>query len=674
VCRFAGASDDAERAVEGRHPAVGEIVQPGFGRRERPDGRGHVGRCVEADVGAVEAVDTGGRCNHVAVDGSHVVEVAERLPAAVVACDGASASGDEAVVVVDRRRGAEPGLDERLAVPDEYVLGRRDSESAVCGRYVGDGASVFEGELADDVIRDADPCEPRPRRDERRRRFRFIGVDALFIEADILVAHTTTRERRAESVYLRAGTPLPSPVNHADMELFGSSGVRGVAGEELTPQSVLRIAAAAGTVLDADAVAIARDTRTTGRMFVDAAASGLASVGCSVHRLGIAPTPAAQTYAEREGVHAIVITASHNPAEYNGVKLVGDDGVELPTETLERIEACLFDEAFDPAGYDAVGTHHDIEGANDAYVRELLDRLDAEGVRDDIADAELTVALDPGHGAGCLTNPGFFRKLGCDVVTVNAQPDGHFPGRDPEPVAENLADLRRLVRTTDADLGVAHDGDADRAIFVDETGAHIEGDAALAALAAAELEAGDVAVSAVNVSQRLVDVVAEAEADLELTRIGSTYIITRIRELLSEARTVPIAGEGNGGILFPEYRIARDGAYTAARFLSVVVDRPASEVAAAHGGYENVRTNLGYDDADERAAMLEAVEAVAEDADAEVTTLDGYRLDYGDAWVLARPSGTEPLVRIYAEARSRDRAERLLEEMREAVEAARTVN
>ncbi|MFT4884564.1 MAG: phosphomannomutase/phosphoglucomutase, partial [Natronomonas sp.] len=330
------------------------------------------------------------------------------------------------------------------------------------------------------------------------------------------------------------------------MQVFGSSGVRGIAGEELTPPFVGRIAAVAGTILDADAVAVARDTRTTGRMFADAAASALAGVGCTVHRLGIIPTPGAQAYAEREGVPVVMITASHNPPEYNGVKLVGADGIELPRETLERIEERLLAEDIDLVGYADTGGHRRIDGAGDAYVDELLAHLDHEGHRQRIADADLTVAIDPGHGAGCLTSPEFFRELGCRVVTVNGQPDGHFPGRNPEPVAENLADLRRLVEATDADVGIAHDGDADRAIFVDETGAHIEGDAALAALAAAELDSGETAVSAVNVSQRLVDAVDDADADLELTPIGSTYIISRIRELRHEGHAVTIAGEGNG--------------------------------------------------------------------------------------------------------------------------------
>ncbi|MBZ6494974.1 phosphoglucosamine mutase [Natrinema longum] len=455
------------------------------------------------------------------------------------------------------------------------------------------------------------------------------------------------------------------------MQVFGSSGTRGVANEELTPAFVLRVAKAAGTTWrdghGGDRVAIARDTRYTGRMLADAAASGLASTGTDVDRLGIVPTPGAQAYAEREGVPVMVITASHNPPQYNGVKLVGADGVELSIAALESIEERLLAESFTVAPWDETGRVREVAGVRRAYVDDLL----AAAERERIADADLTVALDPGHGAGSLTSPEFFRELGCRVVTVNGQPDGHFPGRDPEPVPDNLTDLGRLVRATDADVGIAHDGDADRAIFFDETGEYVEGDATLAALAAAELEAGDTTVSAVNVSQRLVDVVGEVGAELELTPIGSTNIITRIEELEANGRRVPIAGEGNGGIFFPNHRLSRDGAYTAARFLELVAQRPVSEIVAPYDGYVNVRRNLEYESTAERDAMLDAAANQAQAADADLNTRDGYRLDYGDAWVLARPSGTEPLVRIYAEARDADRAERLVDDMYDALAAAK---
>jgi phosphomannomutase/phosphoglucomutase len=451
------------------------------------------------------------------------------------------------------------------------------------------------------------------------------------------------------------------------MEIFGSSGVRGVANEYLNPEFVCQIAMAAGSVSESDRVAIARDPRATGEMLANAAASGLASVGRDVDRLGVLPTPGLQAYCESEGVPGLMVTASHNPPEYNGVKLIGGDGVELSLGALERVEERLLAEDYATVPWMATGREATVDDAADAYVEQLLAAVD----RDAIADADLTVAIDPGHGAGALTSPRFFRKLGCSVVTVNAQPDGHFPGRDPEPVAANLRDLGRLVNSADADVGVAHDGDADRAIFFDEHGDYVEGDAALAALAAAELDDGDVAVSAVNVSQRLVDVADEAGATLSLTPIGSTNIITRIRDRQAEGTAVPIAGEGNGGVIFPGYRLARDGAYTAARLLELLADDTVSSVVAPYDEYHLLREDVTYGTDEERRALLDAAERVATAADATLDTTDGYRLDYGDSWLLARPSGTEPVVRIYAESRDADRAEALVDEMHEAMVAAK---
>ncbi|WP_251341874.1 phosphoglucosamine mutase [Haloplanus halophilus] len=452
------------------------------------------------------------------------------------------------------------------------------------------------------------------------------------------------------------------------MQLFGSSGTRGVVGEAFTPELVRRVAAAAATVWGADRVAVARDTRLSGAPLADVAGGTLAAAGADVDRLGVVPTPGVAHYCATEAVPALVLTASHNPPQYNGIKLLGDDGTELAVDAYERVEARI-DDAAPPAQWDEVGRARRVDGVNADYRADLLAGVDSERV----ADADLTVAVDPGHGAGSLVSPDFLRELGCAVRTVNADPDGHFPGRDPEPVAENLTDLRRLVRATDADVGVAHDGDADRAIFVDETGAVVDGDTSFAALAAAELDPGDAVVSAVNVSQRLVDAVDDAGAELDLTPIGSTHIVTRVRERQRAGDRVPVAGEGNGGVFFPEYRLTRDGAYVAAKFLELLADAdgPASDVVAPFTDYHFVRENLTYGDAAERARLLDAAAAYAREADVALDTTDGYRLDYGDAWVLVRPSGTEPKVRIYAEARDADRASALAADLRETLDAAR---
>ena len=454
------------------------------------------------------------------------------------------------------------------------------------------------------------------------------------------------------------------------MELFGSSGIRGVALRYLTPELVLDIAKAAGSVWGANRVAVARDTRTTGELFANAAASGLAAVGCDVDRLGVVPTPAVGQYCESTARPCVLVTASHNPPQFNGVKLVGADGVELAVDVLERIERRVLDDDYATADWETAGSERRVDGVVDDYVDQLVGAVD----RDAIADAALSVVVDPGHGAASTTSPRIYRELGCRVRTVNATPDGHFPGRESEPVAANLTALARLVATTDADVGIAHDGDADRAVFVDETGTVVDGDTSFAALADDTLTPGDAVVSAVNVSQRVVDVCAANDADLELTPIGATNIITRTRELDDDAVTVPIAGEGNGGVFFPPYRLSRDGAYIGARFLELLArsaDTRVSEVLAPYTDYHFVRINVSYDDADEREDMLAAARAFVETADATPNTTDGYRLDYGDAWVLVRPSGTEPKIRIYAESSDFDRAETLAAEMERAVESGR---
>ncbi|MFW6436129.1 MAG: phosphoglucosamine mutase [Halococcoides sp.] len=456
------------------------------------------------------------------------------------------------------------------------------------------------------------------------------------------------------------------------MEVFGSSGTRGVVNDSVTPASVVELATAVGAhwhAAGADRIAIGRDTRTSGPALASVAAGTLASGGLDVDRLGVLPTPAVQAYAATESIPAMMITASHNPPAHNGVKLIGPDGLELQIDTLEAIERRLDAKATTDAAWDALGEIRTVETARDRYVDRVVSAVD----RDRIASADLTVVIDPGHGAGSATSPEIFRRLGCTVRTVNAQPDGHFPGRDPEPVPDNLSDLRATVDSTDADLGIAHDGDADRAIFVDETGTQIEGDAALAALADAELSAGDSVVTAVSTSRRLGQVADAAGARVEYTPIGSTHIVSRIADLESEGRSVPIAGEGNGGILFPAYGAIRDGAYTAARFCELIADEPASQVVAPYSGSHIVRENVHYDSEAEREAMLEAIASVAEASGATIDRTDGFRLEYDDGWVLARPSGTEPLVRIYAEADTADRATDLVSEFETAIREARDV-
>jgi len=447
------------------------------------------------------------------------------------------------------------------------------------------------------------------------------------------------------------------------MELFGSSGVRGIVGASMGPELVVSIAKAAGTVWDAERAIIGRDTRPSGQMLAAAAASGLASVGVDVVDVGVTPTPNVVRLAEQWAMPGIIITASHNPARFNGVKLVGAAGRELSVAALERVEACIDHGTARPVDHAAVGRITTRSGVNQSYIDSVLRSVDAEA----IADAALHVVIDPGDGAGSLTTPQLFRTLGCEVTTVNATTDGTFPARPPEPIPQHLRLLQETVRATDADLGIAHDGDADRAVFVDETGQPIAGEASLAALAAAELDAGATMVGAIDSSQRLVDVVEEAGADLELTPIGASHLITAIGRLQTAGATIPISGEGNGGVFFPPYRVVRDGAYTAARFAMLVAAEPASAVVAPHQGYHTARANITVDDDGERERIQSRADRYLRRRGGTVTDLDGTRVDLEEGWILVRPSGTEPLVRIVAEAASAETATAYVEETERAV-------
>jgi phosphomannomutase/phosphoglucomutase len=444
---------------------------------------------------------------------------------------------------------------------------------------------------------------------------------------------------------------------------FGRMGIRGEANVTVTAERVFELARAATVYWEAARVAVGRDTRTTGEMFDHVATAGVENAGTEVDRLGVVPTPALQRYVETRSIPGLQITASHNPPDHNGVKLVGRDGSVLEPTAVDAV-ASLAEEGAPTAPPESTGQSRTVEGANDEYVESVVESVDREAIR----EAAPTVVVDPGNGAGSLTSPALFRRLGCQVKTLNANPDGAFPSRDPEPVEAELSELLSFVATSDADLGIAHDGDADRVVFVDESGAFVDGNAAFAALAAAELDDGETVVTTCNASLRLRDVAEAAGGTVEYTPIGNTYVLSRTRELREAGVSVPIAGEGNGGIVYPAHRLGRDGGYVAARFLELLADRSASDLLEPHRGYSFERENVPYDGESNREAIMERAEAWAASADGEHTTLDGYRVDFEESWALVRPSGTEPYVRVYAEAKTPQEATELAKSVRQRVE------
>lgn len=432
-------------------------------------------------------------------------------------------------------------------------------------------------------------------------------------------------------------------------ELFGTNGVRGIANEELTADLALGLGKVIGT-LRKGRIAVAMDARISSAMLKSAVLAGIMSTGSDAVDVGIAPTPALQYYVKtkKEVTGGVIVTASHNPREYNGIKFVHSDGTEFTREMDEESERTYKSKRFDRADWSGVGQLY-YDECNQLYIDGILDKVDVDA----ISEAKFRVAVDCGNGAGCLTTPPLLRRLGCDVISINAHLDGRFPARNPEPVDETLDLLKKLVVETNANLGVAHDGDADRAVFVDEKGRFISEDVMLALMAKyyVEKHGGGIVVTPVSSSKCVEDAVKEAGGEIVYTAVGSPVVV----KVMKETNAV-FGGEGNGGLIFPEHQLTRDGAMSAAKVLELMAleKKPISELIKDIPKYYTIKEKVPCRD---KSALLKGLKE--EFPDANFT--DGARIDFDDGWLLIRPSGTEPIARIFAEGKSMDRARELLE-------------
>ncbi len=249
--------------------------------------------------------------------------------------------------------------------------------------------------------------------------------------------------------------------------LFGTNGIRGITNVDLTPQLILKIAVSIGTFFGSGRILVVRDGRTSSEMAAAIVKSGLVSTGCSVFDAGLAPTPCAQfTVCSSRYDGAVIVTASHNPPEYNGLKVVGADGIELSREEEEKIERLYFEEKWVNKDWKSLGSMRIASSILPPYISAIQKYVDFDA----ISHSRIKVVVDCANGVGALVTPQLLSDLGCEVQTVNSAIDGAFPGRLPEPTPTNLIGLSEIVRSIGADLGVAHDGDADRAIFVSENG------------------------------------------------------------------------------------------------------------------------------------------------------------------------------------------------------------
>jgi len=442
--------------------------------------------------------------------------------------------------------------------------------------------------------------------------------------------------------------------------LFGTNGVRGVANVDLTPELALRLGKAMGTYFEGGRVLLGGDPRLTTPMLKAAVAAGLASAGCDVRDGGVGPTPAFQFELHHGGyAGGCIVTASHNPPEFNGIKAVGADGSELPRDEEERIEAHYHDQSFRRATWDEVKPLSQEPGINERYMEAILARIDREA----IARRDFTVVVDCSNGAACFTAPFLLRRLGCKVVSINAQPDGAFPGHESEPTPEHAVQLIAAVKAFGADLGCIQDGDADRAVFVDERGVYVPGDKSLA-IAAAEIvsrKRGGIVVTPVSSSQAVEDMVKAAGGKVTYTRVGSPTVAAEMRR-----SGAVFGGEENGGLLFPEHQLVRDGLLAIAFFLELLAKRgkPMSELVAKVPRYANVKTKVPCPDA----IKTQVLERFRATQTGKVDATDGVKIVNEHGWVLVRPSGTEPLFRVFAEAKEEAEAQKLAEAKKADIE------
>jgi len=443
--------------------------------------------------------------------------------------------------------------------------------------------------------------------------------------------------------------------------LFGTNGIRGVVNRDLTPEFAVRVGLAVGTFFQGGQVLIGCDGRLSSPFLKDLVAGALLSTGCEVYEAGMLPTPALQygvKHFEMNG--GLMITASHNPPEYNGFKVVAGDGVELDHEEEKKIEEIFYSERFRRAEGNQLGGLHMKAEVLKVYREAVLGQVDVELIK----GARLRVAVDPGNGVAALVVPQILGDLGCEVVTINADVDGRFPGRDSEPRPDNLNVLSALVKASGADLGVAFDGDADRVIFVDEMGKVHWGDRSFALIAQTFLfdHPGETVVTPLSSSQVLKDVVEASGGRVVWTRVGS---VTVSRMMVSEG--IRLGGEENGGVMYGLHQPVRDGAMTTALMLEILARRGKrlSELFNSLPSYCQLKNRVACPEKIKEQALEKLRDAVK---GLKVETLDGVKIWYPDSsWILVRPSGTEPIFRLYAEAKNEERVKGLVEEFKDLV-------
>ncbi len=447
-------------------------------------------------------------------------------------------------------------------------------------------------------------------------------------------------------------------------KLFGTDGVRGVIGESLTPELALRLGRAIGAYFGKGSrILVGRDVRAGGSMVKMSVIAGLLSEGVKVYDAGLIPTPGLQ-YNVKKGPYdgGVMITASHNPPEYNGIKVIGPDGIEIPREDESVIEEYYFKGSFSVLEWRSyVYDPKTVSEAIDLYVEGILSNLSVFPQ----PRRRHSVIVDCANSVGSLVTPRVLRELGVEVKTLNCNLDPLFSGREPEPTPETLYEAALLVKGSKASFGIGHDGDADRAIVIDDRGRIHWGDRD------GSLLSGYVSKYWKDLPRRVYTGVSSSIVVEEYLRpLGIEVVWTPVGSVtisrMIQRDGGAISGfEENGGYMHVPHQIVRDGAMKAVLILYMIEDEgPLSSLMDTLPQYYPIKTKIP---ATKQQAKC-AVEVIKQHySDYRQLTIDGVKIFGEDFWILVRPSGTEPVVRIMLEASEKDKAEKLLSEVRKLI-------
>ena len=434
------------------------------------------------------------------------------------------------------------------------------------------------------------------------------------------------------------------------MRLFGTAGIRGPIDSKVTPELALNVGKALGTYIDHGTVVVGRDARTSSVMLESAVVSGLLSSGVDVVRLGLVPTPMLAWATNKLGNAGVMITASHNPPSDNGIKVFNERGIEFFLEQEKELEKIIFSKSYKTVSWDKIGGVKDLD-LREQYIKEILDYVNHE--------TKLKILLDMGNGAGSLITPYLLREMGAKVVTLNSHPDGYFPGRKSEPRYENIAYLSDLVRELGFDLAIAQDGDADRIAVFDEKGNYIEEDTLIALFArlyAREHIGGNIVVS-INTSFRI-DKVVEKES-------GKVYRVPLGQLHDGIKRYNAIFASEPWKFIHPKFGLWIDSFVTIGLLVKIIDQegKLLSEIVKDIPRYYMIKKNVKCPDEIKHQVVEKVKEQLQEllkDQIEEVITISGIRLNLKDgSWVLVRPSGTEPKIRVVVEGITEKRREEL---------------